>query len=382
MANPQILAGIMNPAIAEPVAGFQLGEERRNKRLADEQIGSILNETIGGKIGKLAQLDPDLSIKLAETFQIPVGQQDRLNSMVGDVLSSAQILREAGPEAAARFLGEKASFLSELGIDPPQYLEMAQRLASGDPAAGEELLTLAGAFKQMAGGEKEPKVQRSVDLPDGTVVTVLDNNTTSVIAPDGSKVTGKDRTKAIREAKEFGLEQDLKKSGAKAAGEAAIALSKDAFEKLEPIRQSIANIQEGIDLIDQGAETGPIMSRLPSIRANAVKLDNLQRRLGLDVIGQTTFGALSQGELDLALATALPTNLEGPELRQWLINKRDSQNKLADYLSEAAVFLGTPGNTIPKFLEMQKAKGAERPAPAETMTAPDINSLLDKYAPR
>ena len=53
------------------------------------------------------------------------------------------------------------------------------------------------------------------------------------------------------------------------------------------------------------------------------------------------FGALSESELELALQTALPTNLSEDALSDWLRRKRDAQDKLADYLTQQARFLST-----------------------------------------
>lgn len=137
--------------------------------------------------------------------------------------------------------------------------------------------------------------------------------------------------------------------------------SAESFERLEKIRVNIRNIGEAIRLVDEGAETGAVASKLPSVRAASVKLDNLQGRLGLDVIGNTTFGALSESELKFALSTALPTKLQGPELKNWLIKKRDAQQKLADYIEDSAIFLGTPGNTVAEWHKMKREEaGSEQ----------------------
>lgn len=145
-------------------------------------------------------------------------------------------------------------------------------------------------------------------------------------------------------------------AAAEAAGTQSIAQSGKAFEKLGAVNQNLANIDAAIAAIDSGAETGPIYKMLPSVTAASVELDNIRNRMGLDVIGSVTFGALSKGELDLALDTALPTGLEPPQLREWLVNKKTAQQKLARHLNEAAIYLGTPGNTPASWAKMQKAK--------------------------
>jgi len=76
--------------------------------------------------------------------------------------------------------------------------------------------------------------------------------------------------------------------------------------------------------------------------------------MGLNVIQNTTFGSLSEEELKFALNTTMPQGLNSAELKAWMIRKRDTQKKLAGYLEESAIFLGTPGNTVSDFLQMKR----------------------------
>ena len=166
------------------------------------------------------------------------------------------------------------------------------------------------------------------------------------------------------------------KAGGAAQGKQAVEASGKAFETLAKVGQSIANIDDAILQIDNGANTGPIISMLPSFTAASVNLDNVQRRMGLDVIGNVTFGALSKGELDLALATALPTKLDPVSLKNWLTTKKLAQQKLARYVSKAAIYLGTPGNTVASWAKLQKGNVAQGSSSNQS-----DEELLDKYAP-
>tara|TARA_R110000772_G_C13310276_1_gene440180 strand:- start:23548 stop:24498 length:951 start_codon:yes stop_codon:yes gene_type:complete len=120
----------------------------------------------------------------------------------------------------------------------------------------------------------------------------------------------------------------------------------ESYQAYNKIQESRLNGQKGIAALDAGAESGFVESFLPSIRAASIELDNVQRRMGLDVVGNTTFGALSKGELELALAVALPTNLEPEALREWLVKKDEAQEKLSKYVMEAMVHLSGGGNMI------------------------------------
>ena len=191
-------------------------------------------------------------------------------------------------------------------------------------------------------------VQSSRILDDGTVQLVRKSGAIEVKSPD-------DATKElVKQARKFGAELQGLRKGERAAAGAAIKQSIEAFKKLAPIKKNIKNLNEGIRLIDEGAETGVIAKRFPSIRRASVELDNLQGRLGLDVVANVTFGALSEAELIFAKDTALPMGLEGEPLKAWLARKRDAQKGLAESLEEAALFLGEPGNNVPDYIRFKR----------------------------
>lgn len=189
----------------------------------------------------------------------------------------------------------------------------------------------------------------------GTVIQALPNGGVTVKDPAGNVVTGDARLSALRSARNEEIAFGRTEAAAKAAGTASIRQSEKHFEKLGGIKIAVSNIDKAIEAIDAGAETGPIVSKLPSIQESSIKLDNIQKAMGLDVIGTATFGALSKGELDLALSKAIPTGLKPQALRRWLVDKKQAQEKMATYIEDAAIFLGTPGNTISGWLEAQEA---------------------------
>jgi hypothetical protein len=206
---------------------------------------------------------------------------------------------------------------------------------------------------------------------DGTTVQALPSGKVVVKDPAGNVVEGEQRVAALASANANEISQAALKSSSQKAADAAIAQSTKTFERIGKLKTSITNIDKAIDAIDRGAKTGAIQSRLPSIRAASVELDNIQKAMGLDVIGNVTFGALSKGELDLALSKAMPTGLDEPALRRWLVDKKEAQEKLAAYVEDTAVFLGTPGNTIAGWLEAQEALTTIEPG-AEA--AGDVNT--------
>ena len=209
----------------------------------------------------------------------------------------------------------------------------------------------------------------------GTIVNALKDGGSQVIAPDGQTVTGDERLNVLKEANENELRIARATAGQKAAGAAAINQSTKAFEKISGVKKSILNIDRAIQAIDEGAKTGAIISKLPSIRAASIRLDQIQGELGLDVIGETTFGALSESELAFAVSTALPKKLKPPALRKWLVEKKLAQNKLSDYLQDVAIFLGTPGNTVAGWLEAQQALQSQKDDQSQATTEAPTNGV-------
>ncbi len=136
------------------------------------------------------------------------------------------------------------------------------------------------------------------------------------------------------------------------------------FEKIAKISAGIGNIDRAISALNSGAGVGAIEKFLPSLKAASVELDNIQKSMALDVIGAVTFGALSQGELNLAKEVALPTGLNTAELIQHLQNRKTSQEKLRAYFNEQIQFLDQ-GGTVAGFLRQQESNAPQQPAAAQ-----------------
>lgn len=130
---------------------------------------------------------------------------------------------------------------------------------------------------------------------------------------------------SVGEAKKFGELKGASRSKAIDKG----------YETIQAINANVLNLDKAYDQLAAGASTGFIMDMLPSLRASSIKLDQIQKELGLDIIGATVFGALSKGELELALATGIPTTLEPEELMQWLQDKKNCSTETQRLLHSA-----------------------------------------------
>ena len=216
--------------------------------------------------------------------------------------------------------------------------------------------------------EEAAEVQRSVILPDGTVQIVRKDGTVEVKQPN---VLDKE---IVRRGQERGVDLQQRRAQGRELGKGTAKFTDKAFDTTNKLRTNNDSLRKVIESVRGGAETGPLAKKMPSFRAESVRLDQLRNRLGLDVIGSVTFGALSEGELQLALDTALPTGLDGPELIKWADDKIEAQEKLATYLENQAIFLSEKGRTRSDWIKDQrrlaKESSGQQVKPPETPTQP------------
>jgi len=206
------------------------------------------------------------------------------------------------------------------------------------------------------------ETQTSQILDGGLIVFAGKDGTSKVVrAGTNEEVTGEEALTAIKEAQDLGVELQTRRAGGRRAATVAVNTSLTAFDQVAKSRSNIANLEEAKRLVvEEGANTGVIADRLPNWKASTVALDTVKNELGLDVVGSVTFGALSQGELTLALNTALPTNLSEDALVDWIDRKIVAQRKLQDYLYAQAIYLSDGDKTIGDWLRKQKADQEER----------------------
>lgn len=336
-------------------------------------------------------------------------------------LAGGRIADRREAEREERRLNQTAEWLQSIGRDDLAQAVMAGGVAPG--AAGgiafrepeddrtnarrqyDELIAL-GVDPQVAldraygsGSNGAPvRVQSSEILEDGTTVTVMSDGTVGVVGPDGERITGQAAREAIEAARQFGVDNERAvyqargegrltaeiDLGGEAAqveqlGEDAANIAVGALEARTNIMSSVGNIDDALAALDRGAESGMIYNMLPRVSEAGASLQNAMDRMGLDVIGMVTFGALSEGELRLAMQTAVPRNLDSGELRTWLERRRTAQLNAARTLEDAAIFLSTPGNTINDWLTRNRAEnqgGGEPEAAAPSNTSDDPLGLF------
>jgi hypothetical protein len=374
-------------------------------RFSQEQKDQEFN--IGAQVAvSLENQNPDVALDIVErTIQarknagLPTTTYDQLSQILSNTEDPDRVKRAQAitnfsltlldPEKFGKVttaVANKAKEAREAELHPTLVSQRQQELSKAKSQAEIEAINAKYAEKMaranLAKAQREAtaeggdEVQSSKILDDGTTVIVTKTGRTRVVGTDGNEIMGDARTKAIRDAQEFGIDIQTRRAGGRKGAEIGQVAAQKAFESVGKVRQNIENLNSAVSALDRGARTGAIEGRFPNWRASSIELQNIQRQLGLDIIGSVTFGALSEGELNLALETALPTTMNERELKSWLQRKITAQTKLADYLSQQARFLSVPGRTLNDWLEQVEKKAAPTGGAAPSSVRSQADAII------
>lgn len=250
-------------------------------------------------------------------------------------------------------LGQEAPKPFTLGAGQSRFTGAGGLIAEGEPVPASPQEKPAGQreFEAKLTGLSEDQQNEAVLIDLGLSPRAVGSAIQTITALDLAEDIG-DAEATIGQRKKFG----------ELTGASRAKTIDKGFERIAGITKNILNIDRAISALDSGAGTGAVERFLPTIKAASQELRQIQGELALDVIGAVTFGALSQGELDLARDIALPTGLDEPELKDFLTRKKGAQQKLSDYFSEQIQFLDQ-GGTLAGFLRRQ-----------ETASPADVNT--------
>jgi len=285
------------------------GEDTSEDESMLSKIGGGLKNFFGSERGMLSMALAFNTLRNKPDNQLAAGIQDRLKTINENKILAAN-------------LPEVISYLQNKG-----YTQLAKIVAT-DPTQAKDVFKQV-IQKEMKSDLGQQSYAAKVDEATGRMyIQKFDPNTgkTSIEYLDGVKgQTAAEKTKMELDAKE--KERDTR---------FAQEMSATLVEKADNIGSQIQNLEEVDKQLAAGANTGTIANLFPSLRKSTLALENAVNRLGLDVIGGTTFGALSAEELRMALRTAVPTDMDEDALRAWVREKIRVQRLLEIELLNAA----------------------------------------------
>lgn len=200
-----------------------------------------------------------------------------------------------------------------------------------------------------------------------------------VIEADGSSTTPDAQIKiaaALAEGVQAEIDQKIALQRAESDTETITGARDEALEKLRNIDSQRGSLNAALKALDDGARSGYIEKYIPAFDAATASLREAANRLGLDIVSATTFGALSKGELDLSLRTALDTTLPEPELRALINDKIQAIEKTRSELLNAVLYLSAPGATVEDYTKRFIVKSSDT-SQSRSETESDINTLQD-----
>ena len=206
---------------------------------------------------------------------------------------------------------------------------------------------------------------------------VRDNTTgeivTQVQAMDGSDVepVGKlQRVSSIGLTPQEIIEHEGKKTGMTSKVKRHEKAIDELTSQLSGFNEEARLLNEAEKLLMTGnVSTGTIQNMFPSFEADTIKLQNIGQRLGLNIIQNTTFGALSEAEMRLAMQTGFPSNMQPPALLDWTRDRRDARAKLKQEIMSAIRYMNMQDPNDPEYANAQAnwqdQRDAERRAQEE-----------------
>jgi len=123
-------------------------------------------------------------------------------------------------------------------------------------------------------------------------------------------------------------------------------------------QQQMTNYDEAISAIDSGANTSRLSQLFPTMRAATARLEQVGNKMALNILSGVSMGALSEKELEMLQATALP-KMPAADLKIWLQDRKIAEQKYADLLLEASqAYAG--GESKTDFATRKKKESEER----------------------
>lgn len=134
--------------------------------------------------------------------------------------------------------------------------------------------------------------------------------------------------KMQRGTAETSVEGDIK--GAKARAAKGAERLADLTTDFDKTQAAMGQINRAINALGSGAETGPIASRLPSLRSSTIELESAQDDLAMEKISSHTFGSLSEAEAQWLRRVAIPDRMDEADLQPYLEWVRTGMERIQD----------------------------------------------------
>jgi hypothetical protein len=349
-----------------------------------ERKPDMIGGKIGGLFGRLTKRDEMTGLnplqELAASLDPLIHPQMRAGANIREQgLRRAQYTKQEATKNAT--IEELKRVANGTGTNAQLARELLAAVSSGAMSPADAYKALISQTYDMSGD----KIRSTVKFKNGAYYVVTDKGR-KVYDREGNLVpNGPRAAEVLREAELSGIAMEGYGAGTVEQAKFQQKYADELFGKAAQITENIGTIDEAIKQIDAGARRGPVLDLLPNITPASSALESALTRMGLDVISTVTFGALSEGEMRAAMATAYPQNLNEQDLRKWLVDRKNGLIKLRKYSEEAATFLSNPMNTRADWVKRMQARrdqevAGSRENPYMGMSLAELNEAYAKYA--
>ena len=344
-ANP--LLGDINTGIPEAMTSPAMGDQ--------SGLFGYFGKAVGGGFKKVKEAltgeDRDASDRLAVALMSLSGNPTALQPLMQ--LAAQDIQDRKTMKIANDQKNATIGFLTAEAQKGDAKAQNALKLVDALGAAGAMEQYLASTNPSQASNKTEadtinyPNGFREQQFQDGSIRYFLNN--TEVTDPA-------EITKLRNEGQEMELDLARREEIEKGAGTAQSNLLKDTMDSMINTNSSLKSFEVAKDALRRAiAEnknvTGFFTQYFPNVSLEAQELEFAATSLGLDVIGSVTFGALSKGELDLALSKEMPLGLGERELLEYIERRESALKKYQFELRKAAKYLQNSDNTIEGYID-------------------------------
>ena len=313
-------------------------------------LGKAVGGTFSGLKGALSGDDPDKSDKLAIALMSLSGNPTQLKPLMqmaaNDIQERKDLrLRDKGKNQTIEFLTKRANEGDTLAASALRLVEPA------GPA--EALSTYINATSTNA-ANKTGATTKAYD--NGTTLSIFQDGTRVVTSPSGETLTGAAAEEAIRVAQADEVEQARITEFKTTSAESKAKMVQTTIDSIINVNSSLRNYAKAKDALRRAIANGQNISGFvsqyfPNVSVEAAELEYARNSLGLDVVGSVTFGALSKGELDLALTQGLPTSLNEPQLLEFIERREVALGKYRTSLLNAARIMANPQKNYDDYLD-------------------------------
>jgi len=378
--NPNILlqgrVGDAGTAVAQGIAGAsRIQEMVRNKQLAPMQ-----NRMLEAQAQQQEQ-GANLGEEQAKARRMLKFTQEAVNAYgTGGEQGYADYMdsRVTNLQNAGFSTDNTMEFHNEVGnpnYTPVQKYQAMQSLNAQTQQYAESIDAVKPMGGGVVGGMASAKTQF---LSDGSAIFALPDGTVKVVLSDNTQLFGKDASEHIARIRAQDVEDKL--SIKKRATEAAYDSKRGerALDSLPSLRGNMNDMDNAIKLLQTGkVKLGFLSNKLPNFRAESKALSNIKSRMGLDVIANGKFGALSETELKVAFETAMPEFNDPKEAIDWLTTRRNAIEKIYNNTQDLVSYLGAGGTMREYEAELKADEDKSKNSGSNKSNEVDIDNMSE-----